>query len=202
MTNKQTNNLKNFFSEIQMLKRIKHEGWRMAGVEAPDSVGEHTVIAAQIAYVLGKLEGADAAKCALIALFHDNDEVRIGDQHKVAARYFDVKVASRLARGEQFANLPNEIADELNRLQEEGKRRDTKEGIVAKDADWLEMAIQAKIYCEAGHKGAADWIKNVEKALETKSAQAILATIKSDPDFTNSWWPGLKKMTHKKLSKQ
>jgi len=182
-----------------MLKRIKHEGWRMAGVEHPDSVGEHTVIAAQIAYVLGKLEGADAGKCALIALFHDNDEVRIGDQHKVAARYFDVKTASRLARGEQFANLPKEIAAELNHLQDEGKRRDTKEGIVAKDADWLEMAIQAKIYCEAGHKGAADWIQNVEKALETKGAREILAAIKSDPDFTNLWWRGLKKMTYKKL---
>ncbi|MEK7211962.1 MAG: HD domain-containing protein, partial [Patescibacteria group bacterium] len=139
-------NLKKFFSEIQVLKRIKHEGWRLAGIENPDSIAEHAFCAAQIAYVLGKMEGADAAKCAVMSLFHDNEETRVGDHHKVAARYLEWKKGSDEARREHFENLPPEIAKEILALQAEKGRRDTKEGVVAKDADWFEVAIQAKIY--------------------------------------------------------
>lgn len=79
------------------------------------------------------------------------------------------------------------------------RERNTKEGIIAKDADWLEQAIQAKVYMETGYKGAEDIINNVGAALETDSAKEILAEIRKNPDFLNSWWQGLKKMTYQKL---
>lgn len=201
MNTEQKKGIRKFFSEMQVLKRIKHEGWRLAGIEHPDSIADHALCAAQIAYVLGRLEGADAAKCAVMSLFHDNEETRVGDHHKVAARYLEWKTGSLVAMKEHFKSLPAKIADDIIALMVEEGTRSAKEGVIAKDADWLEVAIQGKIYLEAGHKGALDWILNVEKALETKSAKAILKIIKNDPDFTNSWWRGLKKMTHKKLKK-
>jgi len=188
-----------FLSEIQMLKRIEHEGFRLAGVSKIDSVAEHTAIAAQIAYILGKLEGADASKCAVMVLFHDNEEARIGDHHKVASRYLNTKEAEIEAEKEHYSNLPKTVGNEIFAMQEEMRERNTKEGIIAKDADWLEQAIQAKIFVETGHKGCEEWIKNVEQALETDSAKEILAEIKENPDFLNFWWRGLKKMTYKKL---
>lgn len=188
-----------FLSEIQMLKRIEHEGFRLSGVLSIDSVAEHTALAAQIAYILGKLEGADAEKCAVMVLFHDNEETRIGDHHKIASRYLDTKQAEVTAEKEHYGNLPKIVGDELFEMQEELRERNTKEGIIAKDADWLEQAIQAKIYVETGYKGAEDIIDNVEKALETDSAKEILSEIKNNPDFLNFWYQGLKKMTHKKL---
>lgn len=189
-----------FLSEIQVLKRIEHEGFRLSGVSKIDSVAEHTAIAAQIAYVLGKLEGADAAKCAVIVLFHDNEEARIGDHHKISSRYLNTKEAEVAAEKEHYSNLPETIKSELFEMQEELRERNTKEGIIAKDADWLEQAIQAKIYVETGYKGAEDIVNNVEKAVETNSAKEILTEIKNNSDFLNSWWKGLKKMTYKKLN--
>jgi len=188
-----------FLSEIQMLKRIEHEGFRLSGVSKIDSVAEHTAIAAQIAYILGKLEGANASKCAIIALFHDNEESRIGDHHKVASRYLNTKQAEVESEKEHYSNLPETVGNEIFEMQEEMRERNTKEGIIAKDADWLEQAIQAKIFVETGHQGAEDIINNVAGALETDSAKEILDEIKNNPDFLNSWWRGLKKMTYKKL---
>lgn len=185
---------------MQALKRIKREGFRLAGIENPDSIADHAALSAQIAYLLAKFEGADAARCALMNLFHDNEEARVGDHHKVSARYIDVKGAEINAEREHFSNLPDELARELFGLQEEKRKRNTKEGIIAQDADWLEVAIQAKIYSERGYRGSEDWIKNVGQLLETESAKKILTEIKKDPDFLNCWWQGLKKMTHKKLN--
>ena len=191
-----------FLSEIQMLKRVKREGVKLAGVKNPDSIAEHVALSAQIAYLLAKLEGADAFKCVAMSIFHDNEEVRIGDPHKISVRYFDVKKAERKAEKEHFDNLPKSIAQEILKLQTEMRKRNTKEGIIVKDADWLEIAIQAKIYSELGYKGCENWIDNVEKALETKSAKEILAEIRKNPDFLNYWWKGLKKMTYKKLKQK
>lgn len=68
-----------------MLKRVKRSGFKLAGVPETlcDSIGEHEVVTAKIAYVLGKMERADAEKCALIGLFLDDREIRVGDQNKV-----------------------------------------------------------------------------------------------------------------------
>ena len=46
----------NLIFEGLHLKRIKHEGWRMCGIENPDSVAEHSLNAAQIGYILAKME--------------------------------------------------------------------------------------------------------------------------------------------------
>ena len=191
-------NLIKFLSEIFILKRIKREGWRLINAQ-PDSVADHLTIAAQIAYILGEMEGLAGEKCASIVLFHDNGETRILDQHKVAARYLDSQKAERNALIDQLNLLPAEISQKIKKLTEEFEKRNTPEGAVAKDADWLEVALQAKILTEQGFKFAQNWISNVKKALETKSAKIILAEILKEKDFTNCWWQGLKKMTYKKL---
>ena len=46
----------NFLFELGQLKRVKHEGWRLVGVEHPESVAEHSLRAAQIGYVIAALE--------------------------------------------------------------------------------------------------------------------------------------------------
>jgi len=185
-----------FLSEVQVLKRIDHEGPRLVGVTKTDSVAEHTALSSQIAYVLAKLEGADVLKCLTMVIFHDNEEVRIGDHHRVSKRYVDIKEAEREAEKDHYSRLPDEIGNEIFQLQEELRERTTKEAIVAKDADWLEQAIQSKIYVETGYKGCEKWIDNVEAALGTDSAKEILAEIKKNPDFLNLWWQDLKSMTY------
>lgn len=200
-TNK-AENFKKFLSEIQMLKRLDHVGIKLAGAESTDSLGEHIALSAQIAFILGELEGANSAKCAIINLFHDNHEARIGDHNKVSARYIDTKGAEKQAEVEHFGGLPNNIGDKIVNLLDEKHRRNTKEGIIAQDADWLEVAMEAKVQLEKGLKGCQIWLDNVEKALETESAKQVFQTIIKEPDFINCWWTKIQKMTYKKLSSE
>lgn len=195
-------NLSKFLSEIFMLKRTERSGLKLAGIENPDSVAEHIAISAQIAFVLAELERADSFKCVLMSLFHDNDEARLGDRNKVNARYLKIEEIEPRVEKEHFENLPSPMTKKILTVLEEKRKRNTKEGIISQDADWLEIALQAKIYLEQGYKGCADWINNVERALETKSAKKILKEIRKNPDFLNYWWRGLKRMTYRKLRKK
>ncbi len=194
-------NITNFIFELNQLKRLRHNGFQHAGVQYPDSVAEHVYRAAQIGYILAIMEGdANPEKVTTILLIHDNAETRVGDQNKVAARYYSKK----RSRKQGLSRTTNAFA-ERNRKKwqkyfQEFESRNTKEGIIAKDADWLEQAFQAKEYLELGYQAAQNWIDNVEKALETKSAQKILKEMKKT-SFT-SWWQNLKKMTYTKINKK
>jgi putative hydrolases of HD superfamily len=194
-------NLAKFFSELGMYQRIKVNGPKLVGIAFDEFLSSHIVRAAQIAYILAYLENADPQKTACIVLFHDNGELRVGDQTKVAARYFDIKQAEKEAFSDQVEQLPKQLAEIIKAYYSEFKLRNSKEGVVAKDADWLEVAIFAKEMTEIGYKGMHNWIENVRKALETQSAKDLLEYIEKQEDFTNCWWQGLKKMTYKKLNR-
>lgn len=191
----------NFIFELNQLKRQRHSGFQLAGVKNPDTVAEHTLRAAQIGYILAVMEGdADPDKVATIIVIHDNAEARVGDQHKVSARYFSSKEAEKNAFNDQLDGLGEQIQEKWSGYLEEYSQRNTKEGIIAKDADWLEIAFQAKEYHDTGYRAVSDWINNVEKALETESAKKLLAQMK-ETKFTD-WWQGLKRMTYQKLDKK
>lgn len=188
----------NFIFELNQLKRQKLSGWMLAGVENPHSVAEHELRAAQIGYILATMEGnANPERVATILLIHDNGEARIGDQNKIAARYVNKKEPEMYAFVEQIEGLGGTVEQKWKEYFDEFENRSTPEGIIAKDADWLETAFQAKEYLDLGYASAQDWIDNVEKAVETESAKKIIAEMKSTK-FTD-WWKDLKKMTYTKL---
>lgn len=189
----------NLIFELNQLKCQKHSGWFLAGVTNPPSVAEHQLRAAQIGYILAELEGANPEKVACMLLIHDNAEARTGDQNKVSARYFQKKDGEAQAFQEQLDGLGAGIERKWRQYFDEIENRSTKEGLIAKDADWLEMAFQAKEYLDLGHRSAIDWINNVEKALETQAAKEIIRVMK-ETEFTD-WWQGLKKMTYEKVKK-
>ena len=188
----------NFIFEINQLKRQRASGWYLAGITNPPSIAEHSLRAAQIGYILAIMENVDAEKVATMLIVHDNAEARTGDQNKVSARYFSKKEAEEKAFNEQISGLGEQIEKKWQQYFQEFENRNTKEGIVAKDADWLETAFQAKEYVDLGYKSAQNWIDNVEKALETESAKQIIKQMQQT-NFTD-WWKNLKKMTYKKLN--
>jgi putative hydrolase of HD superfamily len=189
-----------FFFELGMLRRQKHSGFALAGVNKDlRSLADHTVRTAVIAYVLADLEKADPEKTAIMCLIHDFPEMRVGDHHKVSSRYLKTKTAEENAFKEQMENLPLSIKNKWQKYYREKEKRNTKEGIISQDADWLEAALSAREYITQGYPSCQAWINNVRKALETKSAKQLLKIIeKSQP---SDWWQGLKKMTYRKLKK-
>lgn len=182
----------NYFFEINVLKRMRRSGSWIAGIQTPDTVAEHVFRTTQIGYVLAEMENVDSQKVALMCLFHDNAEVRIGDHHKIMARYFETEKAEKIAVKEQLENLPEKIARKLEAFSTEFMEKKTPEAIVAKDADLLELALQAKEYLELGYHGKQNWLDNVKKHLKTKTAKKIFQAI--EKGSLNDWWRGLKKL--------
>ena len=172
---------------------MKHEWVRMMWVRDPESVAEHSCNAAQIWYLLAMMEWADANKVAAMLVRHDIGETRIGDVHKVGARY----------RKNKYEVEMQVIKDQLEGIHwwehifslfEEYEHKTTKEWIIAKDADYLEQAFQAKVYVEQWYAAAQDRIDNVGNAIQTESAKQLW----NEMVQTNSydWWraTGLKKL--------
>jgi len=182
----------NLIFEFGQLKRTKRSGWWDAGVEDPESVADHTARTCFIGYLLSKLEKVNSEKVIMMILSHDLPEARINDQGKVAARYIDIKIGEKKVFKDQVKNLSKNIQNELLKLHQEFEDNKTGEALVAKDADYLECAIQAKEYLDIGYKKAEDWIDNVGKVLKTRSAKEIFKLIKKSDSL--GWWGGLKKI--------
>ena len=185
-----TKNIINFIFELKQLSRIKHEGWKIIGIENPESVAEHSLRAEQIGFILAKLEKYDDPDkvCSMI-VFHDIAESRIGDIHRIANRYLKVEEEKVVKnQTEKLDDLGKDILDMYKQIE----NKNTVAGVIAKDADMLEMAFAAKAYLEIGYKYAKDWMDNIEKALKTKSAKELFEELKKSN--SNEWWQGLKKM--------
>jgi len=177
-------NIVNFFFELGTLKRIPRSGWRNIGIKNPDSVAGHAFATAQIAYILGKIEKVNAERAALIALFHDNGEARIGDHNLIAQIYLETGQAEKTAFLDQIRTLPESEA--IKEFYNEWEAQKTPESIVAKDADRLELAVQAKCYLDSGNKLVELWIKSVKRELKTESAKKLFDLIGQTK--MDEWW--------------
>lgn len=179
----------NLIFEGLHLKRIKHEWIRLAWVSHPDSVAEHSLIAAQIWYLLAKMEWADSKKVATMLVWHDIPETRIWDLHKIASRY--IKNKDEIEAGilnEQFDWF--DFKEEVLEMFNEYEYWTSLEWKIAKDADYLEQAFQCREYVENWFFKAQNWIDNVWKSLQTKSAKLLFDEILKS-GFTD-WWNWLK----------
>lgn len=182
----------NYFFEINNLKRIKRSGSWIAGIKDPDTIAEHAFRTAQMGYIIAELEKVDSNKVLLMCLFHDNAEVRIGDHHKIMARYIDTNKAEKQAFKDQVQDLPELIGNKIENAFCEFNKKESKEAIVSKDADLLELAMQAKEYLELGYQGKQNWLDNIKSAIQTKTGKEMFEAI--EKGSMTDWWQGLKKL--------
>lgn len=188
----------NFIYELGQLKYIPHAGIYRAGVKYPDTVGQHVARACQIGYILAVMEKANPERVVAILAVHDNAETRIMDQDKVGSKYINRKEGEENAIKEQTEGLDRTIADNFRQYFKETEEGITKDGIVAKDADRLELAFAAKELTETGYKEAKVWIDNIKEVLRTSSAKKILAQAEKT-SFTD-WWKEYNVLKPKKRS--
>lgn len=179
-------NILNFIFELGQLKKIRHDGFRLAGVDNGNlpSVAEHSLRAAQIGFILAKMEKyKNPHEIAVMLVFHDLRECRTGDINKISGRYLSVD--KEKIDQEQLGKL-GVIGKEIFELIQNTNYKKGKVGIIAKDADYLEQAVTAKEYLEKGIKPAQTWINNAGKVLQTKSARALWKLLKNY--HSSEWW--------------
>ncbi len=178
-----------FFFELGHLKQVKRSGWRLCGITEPESVAEHSFRTASIAYFLAMEEGANPEHALALGLVHDWLETRLGDLDKVNARYVDARAANRLVVEEQAKDLGGKAGKAYLKLAKEAAECKTKEARVAKDADLLERALQAREYKARGQDIDASWFGIAGAGLHTRAAKRALKGLrKAKPD---AWWLAL-----------
>lgn len=161
-----------FLLEMGMLKRAKRSGWWIAGVKDPETIAEHSFRVGLIGSVLAMMEGADPAKTALLGLWHDTQETRVGDIPHIGRRYLEA-ASNEKVTADQVSAAHAAVREGARRIVEEYENGDSLEVTCAHDADKLECLIQAVEYREQGYANVQGWIDSSRQALKTASAQAL-----------------------------
>ncbi len=168
-----------FLYEAGTLKQTKRTGWWMAGVRNPESVAEHSWRTVLLATVIATLEGADPARAAFLAVWHDSQETRTGDVNYLGKKYAP-PADRRAVTDDQVAGVPEALAAAVRDIVAEYEAKESPEAICARDADKLECLIQGVEYKTQGYENAQRWIDNSRGRLTTDTAReladAVLAT--------------------------
>ncbi|RST16131.1 HD domain-containing protein [Streptomyces sp. WAC04770] len=138
----------------------------MAGVRDPESVAEHSWRMALIATIIAKLEGADPARAAYLAVWHDTQESRTGDVNHLGKKYAPVGDPQEVT-ADQTAGMPAVLASAVRELVAEYEAKESPEAICARDADKLECMLQGIEYKAQGYENAQRWIDNSRGRLTT-----------------------------------
>lgn len=161
-----------FGYELGVLKRIRRAGWWHAGIRDPESVAEHTMRTGQLAALLAAEEGASPERAAYLALWHDTQETRTGDLPHTAKNYIS-KPAPQEITEDQTAGLPEVARGSVRDAVAEYETGATVEARCARDADKLEMLLQAVEYRETGVQRVQGWIDSALKNLTTETARRV-----------------------------
>jgi putative hydrolase of HD superfamily len=171
-----------FLFECGMLKKTPRSGFQFLG-SGRESVAEHVLQTLYIGYALCKLEPAvDELKVLKLCLFHDLPEARTGDMNYMNKKYVtvDEKKAIQEMAGPLF--FGGEIEAEL----EEFNARETREALLARDADQLSLILQLKECSDLGNPYGQEWIRFAVRRLVTDNARKLAEGI-LETDSCH-WW--------------
>ncbi|WP_327383318.1 HD domain-containing protein [Streptomyces sp. NBC_01207] len=161
-----------FLYEAGTLKHTRRTGWWMAGINDPESVAEHSWRTSLMASIIAKLEGADPARAAFLAVWHDTQESRTGDVNHLGKKY--ATNADPIAvTADQTAGMPQVLASAIQEIVAEYEAKDSPEAVCARDADKLECMLQGIEYKAQGHANAQRWIDNSRARLTTETGQRL-----------------------------
>jgi putative hydrolases of HD superfamily len=163
-----------FLYEIGQLKRYPRTGWHTAGVARPESVADHCFRASVIAAVIASLEGADPQRAAFLALWHDSQETRTTDLSHLTKKYVS-SLPNEAVTSDQVSRLPEPLAGVITAAVAEYEARETPEARCARDADKLELLLQAREYTGQGHPSLGPFLDSARSALRTDAARELAA---------------------------
>ncbi|WKX70858.1 HD family hydrolase [Streptomyces sp. XD-27] len=161
-----------FLFEAGTLKHARRTGWWMAGVRDPESVAEHAWRTSLIASIIATLEGADPARAALLAVWHDSQESRTGDVNHLGKRYA-TSTDPREVTAAQTVGMPEPLASTVRAVVSEYEARESAEAVCARDADKLECLLQGIEYKAQGYANTQRWIDSSRERLVTETARRL-----------------------------
>jgi putative hydrolases of HD superfamily len=182
MSSNSTKNIVNFLFEVGILSRTPRSGFFFLGT-GEQSVAEHINRVVFIGYSIAMMEGdVDTGKVLKMCLLHDIAEGRVSDLNYIHQKYVEKKEDE--AARDLASSLP--FGDDILKTLHEYEARESKEAIVAKDADNLEWIFSLKEQYDTGNDRAYGWVLSAIRRLKTRSAQKIAEEM-LETDSTE-WW--------------
>ena len=171
------NDVLRFLHLAGRLKGTARAGWKLRGIDAPESVADHTFRVCLMALVLGR--GADPPldreRCVAMALVHDLAEALVGD----ITPYDGVAPEEKHRREEEAMTQLSELAGarEVLDLWAEYDRGETAEARFVKELDKLETVLQAAEYEADRGVDLDEFWRMGDRVLVSPAARAFLAAL-------------------------
>jgi putative hydrolase of HD superfamily len=178
-----TDSVLDLLLRANQLKRVARTGWAMRGLVDAESVSDHAFGVAFIALVLAEMmeQSIDVAKLLTIALLHDLPEAVVGDIPSPALS----PVLSNAKRTAEDAVL-GAMLKGLPRLEQwqlwwrEFEERTSPEGKLVRDADRLDLLIQAYVYEQTtGNRWLEEfWSHTTAAAFEFEISKSLFGALR------------------------
>ena len=164
---------------------LPRSGWLRAGIERPESIAEHSLRAAMLAWMLAGLEGADPGRAAVLALLHDSQETRTTDLDHVTHHYVHATPNEQIT-ADQTAALPQPLASMLRGLVAEYEGRASLEGGLRPRRRQARDAAAGRRIPGPGNGNTEPFMETPMTALRTKSGRRLSeGAVRLDPA---AWW--------------
>lgn len=193
MSEQENEKITNFLFEMGTVRKLpRMHRQSLLTNDDSDNIASHTFRVAIIAWILAKRESSDLYKTLMMALLHDTKEARSGDHNWIHKRY--AKLYEDEIINAQMGELP---FSDFKEIVNEFQNRESKEAIIAKDADLLDEVLLLREYEWQGNKEAQIWLRGKSgekqnkqlKKLQTESAQNLGKQIlEQNP---SDWWDNL-----------
>lgn len=177
--------LSRYIYEMGVLKKAHRAGWLIPGIPIPETIAAHSFRTAIIGMVLASLEGGDVGRTVLLCLLHDTHESRVGDIASVARPYVRT-VKPALVTQHQTEGMPALLRAMVRDAIQEFEARESREAVIARDADKVEAIVQGREYQREGGYNTTEWLASAAASLSTESAKRLAGSIfEMDPQ---EWW--------------
>ena len=172
----------NFLFETGVLSKTPRSGFHFLG-SGQQSVAEHSLRTVLTGYALASMEkDVDVDKVMKMCLLHDFAEGRTSDLNYVHQKY--VVSDEEQAIEDLVATVP--FGKDMKAILLEYKARQSREALLAKDADVLEWILSLKEQLDVGNKRADSWIVIAIKRLKTDAGKKLAKQIVETD--SNDWW--------------
>ncbi len=166
-----------FMGYAGILKRTVRKGWvEKVGIEDAESVAEHSYRVALISAAMAIESGADAGRAAIMGLLHDLHESIIGDRTPEEEKPDEEEAFLKVV-----SNLNPSLREALYGLWKEYHEGSSKEAKIVKQADKLEMAIQALEYMGLGYPKELleEFLESAEKGIHDEGFKSVMEVIRN-----------------------
>lgn len=180
----------NFLFEVGMLSRTPRSGYQFLG-SGNESVAEHVLRTVFVGYTLCKMDDSlDEFRVLKMCVLHDLPEARTGDMNYVNKKYVNVDEEKAVKE------LTDELffGEDIRSAIEEFNAKETREALIARDADQIALILQLKECGDLGNKYSDEWIDFALQRLTTENGKKLAERItKTDSSLwwfkeKGSWW--------------